>query len=50
MDAVATFESAARLFADFVETIPSTAWDGPELGEWDASGICALWSATPVDR
>ena len=39
MDAVATFESAAGLFADFVETIPSTAWDGPGLGEWDLRSL-----------
>jgi len=39
MDAVATFESAAGFFAELVETIPSTAWDGPGLGEWDLRSL-----------
>jgi len=38
-DAVATFESAAGFFAELVETIPSTAWDGPGLGEWDLRSL-----------
>src|SRR5664279_6315178 len=37
--AVATFESAAGFFAELVETIPSTAWDGPGLGEWDLRSL-----------
>ena len=39
MDAVATFESAAGFFVELVETIPSTAWDGPGLGEWDLRSL-----------
>ena len=38
-DAVATFESAAGFFAELVETIPSTAWDGAGLGEWDLRSL-----------
>ena len=39
MDAVATFESAAGFFVELVETIPSTAWNGPGLGEWDLRSL-----------
>ena len=39
VDAAAPFESAAHCFADLVETIPSTAWDGPGLGEWDLRSL-----------
>src|SRR6478609_8205917 len=37
--AAANFESAARFFADLVGTIPSTALDGPGLGEWDLRSL-----------
>jgi uncharacterized protein (TIGR03083 family) len=39
VDAVATFESAGRFFAELVDTIPSGAWDGPGLGEWDLRSL-----------
>ena len=39
VDAIDTYESAARCFADLVETIPQTAWDGPRLGEWDLRSL-----------
>ena len=39
MDAVATFEYAAGFFVELVETIPSTAWNGPGLGEWDLRSL-----------
>jgi uncharacterized protein (TIGR03083 family) len=35
----ASFESAARYFADLVDTIPPTALDGPGLGEWDLRSL-----------
>jgi uncharacterized protein (TIGR03083 family) len=36
---IATFETAARFFADLVAAIPPTAWDGPGLGEWDLRSL-----------
>ena len=36
---VATFESAARSFADLVRRIPDDAWDGPGLGDWDLRSL-----------
>ena len=35
----ATYESAARSFADLVRRIPDTAWDGPGLGDWDLRAL-----------
>jgi uncharacterized protein (TIGR03083 family) len=34
-----TFLSAAASVADLVDTIPSTAWDGPGLGVWDLRAL-----------
>lgn len=34
-----TFLSAAAAVADLVDTIPSTAWDGPGLGVWDLRAL-----------
>ncbi|MGS0686297.1 maleylpyruvate isomerase N-terminal domain-containing protein [Nakamurella sp. GG22] len=34
-----TFADAARCFADLVDRIPETAWDGPGLGEWDLRAL-----------
>jgi uncharacterized protein (TIGR03083 family) len=34
-----TFLSAAGAVADLVDTIPSTAWDGPGLGVWDLRAL-----------
>jgi len=34
-----TFLSAAAAVADLVDTIPSTAWDGPGLGVWDLRSL-----------
>jgi len=45
-DAVATFESAADSFVEFVDRI--RPWRGTDPGS--AIGICALWSATRADR
>lgn len=36
---VATFTSAARTFAELVRRIPSSAWSGPGLGEWDLRSL-----------
>ncbi len=36
---VTTFESAARSFADLVRRIPTDAWDGPGLGDWDLRSL-----------
>jgi hypothetical protein len=36
---VATFESAARSFAELVRRIPDDAWDGPGLGDWDLRSL-----------
>jgi uncharacterized protein (TIGR03083 family) len=38
-DPVATFASAAGSFAALVRDIPSSAWDGPGLGEWDLRSL-----------
>jgi uncharacterized protein (TIGR03083 family) len=35
----ATFTAAARCFADLVQEIPATAWDGPGLGVWDLRAL-----------
>jgi uncharacterized protein (TIGR03083 family) len=37
--AVATFESAARNFADLVRRIPDDSWAGPGLGAWDLRSL-----------
>ncbi len=34
-----TFADAAQCFADIVDRIPDTAWDGPGLGEWDLRAL-----------
>jgi len=34
-----TFLAAAAVVADTVDLIPSTAWDGPGLGEWDLRAL-----------
>jgi uncharacterized protein (TIGR03083 family) len=34
-----TFLSAAAAVADLVDTIPSTAWNGPGLGVWDLRAL-----------
>ncbi len=34
-----TFLGAAAAVADLVDTIPSTAWDGPGLGVWDLRAL-----------
>jgi len=34
-----TFLAAAAVVADTVDFIPSTAWDGPGLGEWDLRAL-----------
>ena len=39
VDAIDTFESAARCFVELVETIPPSALDGPGLGEWDLRSL-----------
>jgi uncharacterized protein (TIGR03083 family) len=39
LDAVATFECAAGFFVELVDTILSTAWDGPGLGDWDLRSL-----------
>ena len=36
---LATFESAARSFADLARRIPDDAWDGPGLGDWDLRSL-----------
>ena len=33
------FVEAARLFADQVEAVPETAWDGPGLGPWNLRAL-----------
>jgi uncharacterized protein (TIGR03083 family) len=35
----ATFAAAAQCFAGLVEDIPSSAWSGPGLGEWDLRAL-----------
>lgn len=35
----ATFESAARSFADLARRIPGDGWDGPGLGDWDLRSL-----------
>ncbi len=35
----ATFAAAAQCFAGLVEDIPSAAWNGPGLGEWDLRAL-----------
>lgn len=34
-----TFTAAAQGFSSLVHTIPSDAWDGPGLGEWDLRSL-----------
>jgi uncharacterized protein (TIGR03083 family) len=34
-----TFLGAAAAVADLIDTIPSTAWDGPGLGAWDLRAL-----------
>ncbi|ULE35363.1 maleylpyruvate isomerase N-terminal domain-containing protein [Mycobacterium sp. IDR2000157661] len=34
-----TFAAAAHSFAELVRAIPSDAWDGPGLGEWDLRSL-----------
>jgi uncharacterized protein (TIGR03083 family) len=36
---LATFESAARSFADLARRIPDDTWDGPGLGDWDLRSL-----------
>jgi uncharacterized protein (TIGR03083 family) len=38
-DPVATYEAAARSFAQLVHRIPGDRWDGPGLGEWDLRSL-----------
>jgi hypothetical protein len=38
-DPIAMFASAARSFAALVGDIPSGAWDGPGLGDWDLRSL-----------
>jgi uncharacterized protein (TIGR03083 family) len=35
----ATFAAAANCFADLVQDIPATAWEGPGLGVWDLRAL-----------
>ena len=34
-----TFTAAARCFAELVDEIPSSAWTGPGLGDWDLRSL-----------
>jgi uncharacterized protein (TIGR03083 family) len=43
-----TFLSAAAAVADLVDTIPSTAWDGPGLGVWDLRALAGHTSRALV--
>ena len=43
-----TFLSAAAAVADLVDTIPSTAWDGPGLGVWDLRALVGHTSRSLV--
>lgn len=56
----AVFASAATAFTDLVALIPTTAWDGPGLGDWDLRALVGHTSRslitvssylrTPADR
>jgi hypothetical protein len=38
-DVRSTFAAAARSLPGLIDRIPSTAWDGPGLGEWDLRSL-----------
>ena len=39
MDARQGYAAAARAFADLVDRLPATAYDGPGLGDWDLRSL-----------
>lgn len=48
MTTTAVFASAARSFANLVREIPSEAWSGPGLGEWDLRALVGHTSRSLV--